>query len=77
MKSRITVEPSFLDLVDLMAYGGTEDWRALYLRARRDPDLRRQIRDALPLIEPNLSSTQELWLRLIDRIEAEARNPRP
>jgi hypothetical protein len=67
--SRITTEPGFLDLVDVLGRGSTEDWRALYQRALSDASLRAEIRSALPLVDPEVGSGKELWSFLLECIE--------
>ncbi len=68
-RSRITTEPGFLDLIDLLSRGGTADWRALYQRAQGDPELRSDIRAALEFVDPELGAARELWSLLLDRAE--------
>lgn len=66
---RITTKPSLLDLVDTICRGSTTDWQALYRRARRSAEVRREIRKALKLVEPELESSRVLWNHLLSRIE--------
>jgi uncharacterized protein (DUF2336 family) len=74
--SRITTTPGFLDLVDVLGRGGTEEWRALYRRAQMDVAVRDQIRAALPLVDPEIGSGREIWAFLLEHIEQrEARRP--
>lgn len=70
--SRITTTAGFLDLVDVLGRGGTEEWRALYQRARTDAAVREQIRSALPLVDPEIGSGRELWAFLLEHIERQA-----
>lgn len=66
---RITVEPSFHDLVDTISRGGTDEWRELYQRAKRDPELREDIRAALEFVDSELGASRELWQLLLSHIE--------
>lgn len=77
-QSRITTTGGFLDLVDALGRGGTDEWRLLYRRAEHDTALREQIRAALPLVDPEIGSGRELWGFLLDHIELRAsRRPSP
>jgi len=73
---RITSTPGFLDLVDVLGRGGTDEWRLLYGRAAQDVTVREQIRAALPLVDPEIGSGRELWSFLLHHLEQrEARRP--
>jgi hypothetical protein len=66
---RITSTGGFLDLVDVLGRGGTDEWRLLYRRAEHDVAVREQIRAALPLVDPEIGSGRELWSFLLDHLE--------
>ncbi len=70
-EGRITREVGFLDLVDLLGRGGTEDWQRLYERAKGDLALRDGIREALLLVDPEMGSARVLWEGLLARLDAE------
>jgi hypothetical protein len=76
---RISNEPGFWDLVDLLGRGGTDDWRDLFQRAAADPAFREEIRAALQLVDPELGAAKELWRFLIEHLEerVELRSPHP
>lgn len=69
MTPRITTEPDLLYLVDTISRGSTADWQELYRGAERSAEVRREIRRALDLVEPELDSSRVLWNRLLSRIE--------
>lgn len=66
--SRSTSRPTFLDLVNLLGRGGTNDWRHIYQRAKTDAGLRDDIEAAIPLIDPELGSAAPLWTFLLGHI---------
>lgn len=68
-RSRITTEPSFHDLVDVLGRGSTDEWHGLYQRAKTDPKLREDIRAALEFVDPELGATRKLWIYLLTHIE--------
>lgn len=68
-KPRITTKPGFHDLVDALGRGGTEEWREIYQRAKRDPEFRREIRAALELVDPEIGASAQLWSFLLAHIE--------
>ena len=70
--SRITTTAGFLDLVDVLGRGSTEQWRELYRRAQNDRAVRAQIRTALRLVDPEIGSGREIWAFLLEHIEREA-----
>ncbi len=70
MTGRITTEPGFLDLVDVLTTGGTAEWQELYQRAKQDAALRFEIREALPMVDPEIGAARQLWTLLLSRIEA-------
>jgi hypothetical protein len=73
---RITSTRGFLDLVDVLGRGDTDEWRLLYRRAEHDVAVREQIRAALPLVDTEIGSGRELWSFLLDYLEQrEARGP--
>lgn len=72
MAGRITYEPGFLDLVDVLGRGGTADWQDLYARARTDAALRAEIRQALKQVDPDLGSAPELWETLLNGLDSAA-----
>ena len=54
-----------------MALRGTrEQWRELYGKARRDPELRDLLRRMLPMADPDLIGGVRLWGALLDRMES-------
>lgn len=63
--ARATTASSFLDLVDVLSRGGTDEWRDLYRRAAVEMRLRDEIRAALPLVDPELGAARELWEYLL------------
>lgn len=63
---RATTTPGFLDYVDLLSRGGTEDWKGLYAEAKRDPRVRQTIEDALRFVDPEIGETKALWRILLD-----------
>ena len=67
--SRSTTTPGVLDLVNVMGRGGTGDWQTLYARAKEDPDLRATLRDALPLVDPEVGEGRSIWTWLLDRLD--------
>jgi hypothetical protein len=67
--TRTTNVPGFLDLVNVMGRGGTADWQTLYAEAKRDAQLRLTLRDALPLIDPEIGEGRALWLLLLNRLD--------
>ena len=67
--SRSTTASSFLDFVNIMGRGGTEDWQALYARAKADPELRTVLRAALPLMDPETGEGRSLWTLMLDRLD--------
>ena len=77
--SRSTTIPGVLDHVNVMGRGGTGDWQALYARAKEDPDLRAALRDALPLVDPEIGEGRSIWTWLLDRLDhgSPAGTPRP
>ena len=81
LTQRIATVTGFLDLVDLLGRGGTEDWCILYDRARRDAALRDEIRAAIPLVDPEMGAARELWIFLLEhlerRIDPETAPPQP
>ena len=68
--SRSTSRPTFLDLVNLLGRGGTDDWRQIYQHAKKDPELQKDIEAAIPLIDPDLGSAAPLWTFLLSHIRA-------
>lgn len=65
---RITVEESFLDLVDELAHGDLETWRRVYATAQRSPAMRDAIGRAARLVDPDCASAGALWQLLVERI---------
>lgn len=66
---RSTTVPSFLDLVDTISRGGTDEWRELYERAVNDLELQALIGRALPMVDPELGASRELWAYLLDTMQ--------
>jgi hypothetical protein len=77
MTGRITTEPGFLDLVDVLTAGGTAEWQDLYQRAKRDAALRAEIREALRMVDPEIGAARQMWTLLLNRIEAAEPPGRP
>ena len=63
---RSTTVPSFLDYVDVLNRGGTEEWKRLYVEAKADPEVRRTIEDALAFVDPELGEAKALWRILLE-----------
>jgi hypothetical protein len=63
---RATTQPSFLDLVDLLGRGSTEDWQELYAEAKENPQVRALIEEALPFVDPEIGEAKTLWRFLLD-----------
>ena len=66
--SRSTSRPTFLDLVNLLGRGGTDDWRHIYQHAKTDVELQGDIEAAIPLIDPDLGSSGTLWTFLLEHV---------
>jgi hypothetical protein len=73
--SRSTVAPGFLDIVNIMSRGGTEDWQALYAGAKADLAIRAMVLEALHQVDPELGEARALWAFLLDRIDRVAGGP--
>ncbi len=67
---RITVEESFLDLIDQLAYGDLEAWRRVYAAAEADPAVRQEVSRAAGMVDPDFASAGRLWRALIERMPA-------
>lgn len=65
---RITVEESFLDLVDQIAYGDLETWRGIYASALRDVALREAVVRAAGMVGPEYTNAGTLWRTLVGRM---------
>lgn len=65
---RATTAPGFLDYVDLLGRGSTEDWKDLYARAKLDPALRTTIEEALEFVDPEIGEARALWRILLDNM---------
>ncbi len=63
---RATTSPSFLDYVDLLGRGSTEDWKVLYAEAKRNPRVRSTIEEALAFVDPEIGEARALWRILLD-----------
>ncbi len=63
---RATTEPSFLDFVDLLSRGGTEEWQELYAEAKQNPRVRAMIEKALAFVDPEIGESRALWRFLLD-----------
>lgn len=63
--TRSTTAVTMLDLVNALGRGGTDDWRALYQQAKRDPAVRASIARALELVDPELGEARALWTFLL------------
>lgn len=63
---RATTEPSFLDYVDLMSRGSTEDWQELYAEAKRNPRVHAMAEKALAFVDPEIGEGKVLWRFLLD-----------
>ncbi len=57
---RATTEPSFLDYVDLLSRGGTEEWQELYAEAKQNPRVRAMIEKALAVVDPEIGEPKAL-----------------
>lgn len=65
---RATTIPGFLDVVDVLGRGGTDDWRALYQRAASDGNVRAEVEAALQFVDPELGAARELWAFLLSTL---------
>jgi hypothetical protein len=63
--SRITTTTSFLDLVDILSRGSTEQWRSLYAAAMHDEAVRLDIEAALPLVDIEITNADLIWRDLL------------
>ncbi|GLC28585.1 hypothetical protein [Roseisolibacter agri] len=73
---RITVEESFLDLIDQVAYGDLETWRKLYAAAQADPAFRQAVARAAGLVDPDFANAGHLWRALVERMPPVQTRPR-
>lgn len=76
-KPRATTEVGFLDLVDTLCRGGTDDWRALFEACLLDLSLRAEVRDALPMVDPEIGSAGPLWAFLLEHMETRVLDVQP
>lgn len=65
---RITVEESFLDLIDQSAYGNLETWCRVYATALADPAMRASVVRAAAMVDPDFASAGALWRTLVDHM---------
>lgn len=65
---RITVDESFLDLVDQLAYGDLETWRRVYAAALVDDAVRAAVDRAAAMVDPDFASAGALWRTLVARM---------
>ena len=65
---RIATSPGFLDLVDIITRGGSQEWQALYAAAKEDAGLRAEISLALTQVDPELASSRAIWEELLERM---------
>jgi len=73
---RATAEPTFLDYIDLLGRGSTEEWQELYAEAKENPRVRALIEEALAFVDPELGEGRTLWRFLLDSMPpAEAVSP--
>lgn len=70
---RITLEESFLDLVDQIAQGDLETWQRLYTTALANPAARAAIQRASRLVDPDFASAGAVWHALVTRMPPVAR----
>lgn len=63
---RATTQPSFLDYVDLLSRGGTQEWQELYAEAKQNPRVRSMVEDALAFVDPEIGEAKALWRFLLD-----------
>lgn len=63
---RATTEPTFLDYVDLLGRGSTEDWQELYAEAKQNPRARALVEKALAFVDPEIGEAAALWRFLLD-----------
>ena len=74
---RITVEESFLDLVDQLAYGDLETWRRVYAAALVDDAARAAVDRAATMVDPDFASAGALWRTLVARMRPVASREAP
>lgn len=65
---RITVEESFLDLIDQIACGDLETWRRIYASALADSAVRHAVVRAAGMVDPDFANAGALWRTLIERM---------
>lgn len=63
---RATTKLSFLDYVDLLSRGGTEEWQELYAEAKQNPHVRAMVEDALAFVDPEIGEAKVLWQFLLN-----------
>lgn len=63
---RSTNQPTAWSLLNIVQRGGTNEWRELYLRCRRDPAVVRELASILPMRDPDLLSSARLWKWLLE-----------
>jgi len=65
---RSTEHPSALSLLNIVQRGSTAEWRELYERCRREPNVARELAAVLPMRDPDLMSSARLWKFLLEDI---------
>lgn len=65
---RITVEESFLDLIDQLATGDLATWRRVYAAALADPAARQAVVRAAGMVDSDFASAGRLWQTLVERM---------
>lgn len=65
---RITVEESFLDLIDQLATGDLATWRRVYAAALADPAARQAVVRAARMVDSDFASAGRLWQILVERM---------
>ena len=67
--NRSTNGPSPLRLLNIVCRGGAEEWRALFAECRSDATTRAQLRQLLPMVEPELIGAARLWEMLLTKLD--------
>jgi hypothetical protein len=65
---RATTKPSFLDYVDLLSRGGTEEWQEIYAEAKQNQRVRALVEEALAFVDPEIGEAKALWGFLLDNM---------
>jgi len=63
---RSTEHPSALSLLNTVQRGSTEQWRELYERCCREPQVARELAAILPMRDPDLMASARLWKWLLE-----------